>query len=136
MNSLNSVNSLSPPIKKVAETTEAEWRREAQEAMDRIQALYPRGVHNSNWTVALHHASCLVGDGFTTWAELVDAVERYRLYAEANGQALTLAAHNFFDPRKQHWAQRWDVRTEADVRREGNIAAFKRVFDNLPEEES
>jgi hypothetical protein len=119
---------------KVAETTEAEWRREAQEAMDRIQRIYPAGSNSSNWTVALHHASCLVGDGFATWAELVDAVERYRCYQEANGQAMNIAAHNFFDPRKQHWTLSWEIRTEADVRREANIAAAQRVFDRLPEE--
>jgi adenylate kinase family enzyme len=117
----------------VAETTEAQWRREAQEAMDRIQAIYPTGVHNANWTVALHHASCLVGDGFTTWAELVDAVERYRAYQDAHQSAVNIAAHNFFDPRNQHWSQAWDIHTEADVRRDANIETLQRVFDNLPE---
>lgn len=96
-------------------------------AMDRIQAVFPKGPHPTNWIAALRSARRIVDDGRATWLFLVDRSERYARFVAAGGVSepkYIYAGHNFFAPEGGLWAQDWDPpRSKAEVRQDANIAA-------------
>jgi len=104
---------------------------ENHQAMDRIQALYPKGANPPNWMMALRHARSLVDDGLAAWDELVGATERYARFVASSGTLANVAAHNFFDRRKgNYWQQGWDPPpTKAEQRQSADVETAKRWLE-------
>jgi hypothetical protein len=96
-----------------------------------IMVRYPKGSNQSNWTKALKDASQLVGQRLATWAELVEATERYARYFAASTSSTNVAAHNFFDSNKgNQWQQSWAIIAKTNGKPASNLPKSTREYED------
>lgn len=108
-----------------------------REQFERIKTAYPKFAGRQDWINAQHYAMTIVDQGFATWPELLDVVQRYAAYIRAKGsegtQFVTTPGRFFtgFDD-DAYWRQSWDP-PQAATNGKG-LTRFDRVFgDGEPE---